>query len=35
MIVDEIKKWDGQLHMFNDKEKELFGEIRRVLVRSF
>jgi len=35
MIVDELKKWDGQLHMLNDSEKELFGEIRRALVRSF
>lgn len=35
MIVDELKKWDGQQHMLSDSEKELFGEIRRVLVRSF
>jgi translation initiation factor 5B len=35
MIVDELKKWDGQLHMLDEKEKELFGEIRRALVRSF
>ncbi len=35
MIVDELKKWDGQQHMLSDSEKELFGEIRRALVRSF
>jgi translation initiation factor 5B len=35
MILDELKKWDGQLHMLGAEEKELFGEIRRALVRSF
>jgi translation initiation factor 5B len=35
MIVDELKKWDSQQHMLSDGEKALFGEIRRVLIRSF
>jgi translation initiation factor 5B len=35
MIVDELKKWDGQLHMLSEDEKALFAEIRRALVRSF
>lgn len=35
MILDEVKKWDGQLHMLSGPEKELFAEIRRALVRTF
>lgn len=35
MTLDEIKKWDTQLSMLDESERELFAEIRRALVRSF
>ncbi len=35
MILDEVKKWDGQLHMLSGPERELFAEIRGALVRTF
>jgi translation initiation factor 5B len=35
MIIDELKKWDGQLHMLSDAERELYAEIRRALVKGF
>lgn len=35
MTADEIKKWDGQLQMLGESEKQVFAEIRGMLRRYF
>jgi len=35
MTADELKRWDMQLHLLNDHEKELFAEIRGMLRKYF
>jgi len=35
MTADEIAKWDGQLSMLGDEEREVFDQIRRTLRKYF